>query len=51
MVKMWADSPHRGKSASLTAHPLRIITPLAALAILCAFRGYPVPVLESGRGR
>ena len=51
MGNMWADSPHRGKSASLTAHPLHIATPLVLHAILYALRGHPVPVLESGRGR
>ena len=52
MVSMRAFSPDRGiHYPLLTNLPSRIITPLAALAILCALLGHPVPVLESGRGR
>ena len=38
------------RSPHATSFP-RIVTPLTEYATLCALRGHPVPVLESGRGR
>ena len=53
MVSLRAFSPDCAISHTLlTKLPSRISTSLEhAAAILCALRGPPVPVLESGRGR